>query len=516
MKLKYIICIIVLWISILPGMAQQSEPFFYESFDHSKVDIDSVKYKLKSTYSLLKIEQPVYTKGLVGKALNLTSSAPLRIPLCLEKAQCPSYDKEHSFSIQVWVQTLNGAQQGTPVMTNKQMGERDSCGWCIGTQENGAWYWNMSDGKTTYSYDPTPQRQKINDGKWHQIIVSVDRKKREVWMYLDGRNMAIYQLDDKLGSLESRLRTVVGGSDEYFDFDFHGEWSAFNGKIDEVKMWNRPLVASEVRSSYEQQMGITENVPIESSDRLKIQSWNILHGGHRLGQHVGVARTAEILKAEKADIIGLVETYGSGAIIADSLGYYFYLISDNLSIMSRFPIKSTIQLYKAFRSGGATLDLGENKELTFFDIWLDWRIDEYRATDIAGINTQLKKYASETNKRPVIAVGDFNSGSHLDKWPAWADNINNPKILWPSRVMQEDGFKDSYREMNINSEKDPGFTWTPQINHVQQDQRLRNRIDYIYYKGDQLVPYRSEVLDHHPVFWPSDHGSVVSYFYLNF
>ena len=90
MKLKYIICIIVLWISILPGMAQQSEPFFYESFDHSKVDIDSVKYKLKSTYSLLKIEQPVYTKGLVGKALNLTSSAPLRIPLCLEKAQCPS------------------------------------------------------------------------------------------------------------------------------------------------------------------------------------------------------------------------------------------------------------------------------------------------------------------------------------------------------------------------------------------------------------------------------------------
>jgi len=101
-------------------MAQQSEPFFYESFDHSKVDIDSVKYKLKSTYSLLKIEQPVYTKGLVGKALNLTSSAPLRIPLCLEKAQCPSYDKEHSFSIQVWVQTLNGAQQGTPVMTNNK------------------------------------------------------------------------------------------------------------------------------------------------------------------------------------------------------------------------------------------------------------------------------------------------------------------------------------------------------------------------------------------------------------
>lgn len=516
MKPRYLIYVIACSLSVFLGKAQQNDPFFYESFNDCRVSSDSVRHYVNTANSLLKIYQPVYTRGLEGKALDLTSDSPLRIPLCLDKVQCPSYDKEHSFSIQVWVQTLNGASQGTPILTNKRMADRDSIGWSIGTQPNGAWYWNMNDGKITYSYDPTPQRQKINDGKWHQIVVSVDREKQEVWMFMDGINVAIYQLEDnRFGSMESQLRTIIGGSDENFDFDSHGEWTAFNGKIDEVKMWSRPLSVSEVRASYEQYMGPLAKLETAKNGRLKIQVWNIWHGGHRFGQHVGVARVIDVLKAENADVIGLIETYGSGAVIADSLGYYFYLISDNLSIMSRFPIKSTIQLYKAFRSGGAVLDLGEKRELAFFDIWLDWRIDEYRAADIESINKELKKYATKADTTPLIVVGDFNSGSHLDKWAAWPDNINNPKISWPSRVMQETGFKDSYREMNSSSEKNPGFTWTPLVNPVLQDQRVRNRIDYIYYKGSQLVPYRSEVIEHHPKFWPSDHSSVVSCFYMN-
>ena len=112
---------------------------------------------------------------------------------------------------------------------------KEPTGWCIGTQENGAWYLSLNDRKNSYTYQPTAQRQAINDGKWHQLTVSVDKTKGEVWMYLDGRNVAIYQIEG-LKSLESKIRTIIGGSDEEQDWECRGEWMAFNGKIDEVKM----------------------------------------------------------------------------------------------------------------------------------------------------------------------------------------------------------------------------------------------------------------------------------------
>lgn len=48
-------------------------------------------------------------------------------------------------------------------------------------------------------------------------------------MYLDGRNVAIYQIEG-LKSLESKIRTIIGGSDEEQDWECRGEWMAFNGK----------------------------------------------------------------------------------------------------------------------------------------------------------------------------------------------------------------------------------------------------------------------------------------------
>ena len=247
----------------------------------------------------------------------------MRIPEVLEKSERPSYDAGASFSIQVWVRTLKGAQQGTPIMSNKKMNKNSDAGWCLGTKENGAWYWNMSDGKTQYNYEPTAQRQAINDGEWHQLAVSYDAKKQELWLYLDGKNVAIYQIEKELGSLESELKTVIGGSYEYYDWGSRSEWTAFNGMIDEVGLWNTPINSKTVSENYKKlkHNSINEEQVAINADKLKIQVWNIWHGAHRFGQHVGVARAIEILKKENADIIGLIETYGSGAIIADSLGY---------------------------------------------------------------------------------------------------------------------------------------------------------------------------------------------------
>ena len=181
---------------------------YYQSFDNPQPEaIRMAEIATRDSSSLFLVHTSSYSEGLKGKALDLTDEVAYRIPLSLTAKDCPSFDDGRSFSLQVWVKTKPDAPLGTPIMTNATT--KEPTGWCIGTQENGAWYLSLNDGKNSYTYQPTAQRQAINDGKWHQLTVSVDKTKGEVWMYLDGRNVAIYQIEG-LKSLESKIRTIIG------------------------------------------------------------------------------------------------------------------------------------------------------------------------------------------------------------------------------------------------------------------------------------------------------------------
>lgn len=132
----------------------------------------------------------------------------------------------------------------------------------------------------------------------------------------------------------------------------------------------------------------------------------------------------------------MVETYGSGAIIADALGYYFYLRSSNLSIMSRYPITDTYDLYDSFNCSAATLQISPSQQINYINLWLDYRPitnDQINACEsieniIAGewsrraaqLQSILKAFPSQWNtmETPLIVSGDFNSDSHLD----WKDD----------------------------------------------------------------------------------------------
>jgi hypothetical protein len=82
--------------------------------------------------------------------------------------------------------------------------------------------------------------------------------------------------------------------------------------------------------------------------------------------------------------------------------------------------------------------------------------------EIKSILSDMKPFINQTDEIPVIMVGDFNTHSHLD-------------------VSEKEASK------------------------LPVTQEVAN-IGYLY---------NSEKLDHHPVFWPSDHASVVSYFYFD-
>ncbi|SNZ00992.1 LamG-like jellyroll fold domain-containing protein [Flagellimonas pacifica] len=513
------------------GILKAQNPIFHLDFDTHGFN-ETIIQKEDAVY-MVDLLQSQYAKGLTGRALDLSANAALRRPVKLKKEEIISFTEETSFSIQIWVKTLPNALMGTPILGNKKANDLTTKGWQVYTRENGAWALILNDGKGEHHYRPTAQRQRVNDGEWHQVVFTVNREKQEIWMYFDGKNTAIYNTPG-IGDFNTDLATVIGGSDEKWEYGSNGQWNAFNGFLDEVKIWDRTITPGEVHKEYTLFYPTTfGNDESFEPQHLKVLSWNIWHGGHRYGEVVGLQRVIETIKSTNADIIGLVETYGSGEIIADSLGYYFYLISSNLSIMSRYPISETITAFKPFNFGGAKLKIGKEKELIFFDAWLHYLPDygkgiieenktpkeliidegETRYAEIKEIIKEIKPYLKNTTNIPVIMAGDFNGGSHLD-WNEETKAIHyNTVVEWPvSKLMVKSGFIDSYRELHLNPLLDPGFTWTPRAATSSTKYGLRDRIDYVYYQGKTLSAIESKVIDYHPIMFPSDHAGVITVF----
>lgn len=279
---------------------------------------------------------------------------------------------------------------------------------------------------------------------------------------------------------------------------------------------------------------------------LRVLEWNVWHRGHSeaFGERA-CEGTREILRKSEADIILMVETYGCSDEIADCLGYYHRLLSDNLSIYSRYPIVRTYLFpdsISTFNFGGAEIDVN-GRRVRVFDVWLhylpDMRLvptekteEEILAWDDAGtrddeirrILSVLGPFIAESDSIPVIMGGDFNDYSHLD----WTDETRNlyghggAVVGWTvSKAMEQAGFRDSFREVNPDPVQDPGATW---LWDTDDEPTRMDRIDFIYYMGAGLQAEESEIynaglsdtLDFmgEKFFYASDHGFVMTTFSL--
>lgn len=280
---------------------------------------------------------------------------------------------------------------------------------------------------------------------------------------------------------------------------------------------------------------------------LKVLSWNVWHGGHsKAYPEKGCQGTIGILKKSGADVILMIETYGAAPMVADSLGYEHFLISDNLCIYSRYPITKTYTFpdsISTFNFGGVEIDV-DGTPVRLFDTWLHYLPDmrlvptgkseqEILAWDDAGtrdneirrILSVLRPLLDESDSIPVIMGGDFNVHSHLDWTEATKDmyHHNGTVIRWTvSQAMQDAGFKDSFRELYPDPVKNIGTTWL----YDNDDKPTRqDRIDFIYYQGNTIRAVASETfnqelakpldLNGETFFYPSDHGFVMTTFKLN-
>jgi len=264
---------------------------------------------------------------------------------------------------------------------------------------------------------------------------------------------------------------------------------------------------------------------------LNVMAWNIWHGGREDGEKIGPQRVIDVIKASGADLVAMQETYGSGELIAEGLGFHFQPRGTNVSIHSRYKILEDISVHKEFQCVGALVELPDKTRLAFYSIWLPYSAEIWQpgtrdtskpATMLAACQASLgnlqairdgirdRLSGDQYDDVPVVIAGDFNSMSHLDYGEVGWDQYH-AVVDWPtSHVLIKQGFLDSYRYCNPHIDRAIDSTWTPRF-----PEQERDRIDFIFCRGSRsnariVEPIASRVVREHEVKFPSDHAAVVS------
>lgn len=302
--------------------------------------------------------------------------------------------------------------------------------------------------------------------------------------------------------------------------------------------------------------------------RLRVMEWNIWQGGRAAGGDGNVSDLIELIRAQHADILFILETYGSGQSILDGLNkglpeerrYNGTRITnrpgqpedrDNLWIFSRFPlVKQYAPINEkgldSFNFGGIKVRLPDGQELHLFNIWLwhapqAWGFTNKTAAEIKGkrprtytdrdivatdeerrlamakiaLRTRLPGFVGD-DPSPVIIAGDLNTMSYHDWSAEFADAPNHEGLVlpWPvTRLFEEAGFTDAYRWAHPDAGRFPGPTWSPQYGYG----HVPGRIDYIWTRGSAVRVLDAYTVDRrlpghenaqHPFY--SDHAAVVT------
>lgn len=285
---------------------------------------------------------------------------------------------------------------------------------------------------------------------------------------------------------------------------------------------------------------------LPKSQSLSVLSWNIWHAGHsQYYPQKGCEGIIGILKKSQADVILMIETYGAAPRLADSLGYHYHLLSNNLCIFSRYPITRTFtfpNLIGTFNFGGVEIMMN-GTPVRLFDTWLHylpdmrlvpthltekeilaWEDAGTRDDEIRKIITALQPFLAQTDSIPLIMGGDFNGHSHLD-WAKKTKHLYNHRgavVNWTvSKELEAAHFKDSFRELHPNPAKHLGATWLTDADSLETPNR-QDRIDFIYYQGKNIKAVESATYNNllgqpfrfkgETFLYASDHGFVQTTF----
>lgn len=257
---------------------------------------------------------------------------------------------------------------------------------------------------------------------------------------------------------------------------------------------------------------------------------------------------------------------------------YYSFYSEDSGILSRYPILDSATVYPLNDDRGSMYKLVARigkQEIAVYTAHLDYRNCAYY--DVRGYNGNtwekeepvtepdsilhlnrlsvrddaIRCFLKEAEKdkaagRIILLGGDFNEPSHLD-WTEATRSIrdhHDAVVAWDvSTLLQQAGYKDSYREKYPDPVTHPGFTcpadckdialkklvWSPEADD-------RDRIDFIMYsphqnlslekvsligpkgdilRGERITEHTSDPIIEPLGIWPTDHKAVLAIFRLN-
>jgi len=512
----YVICSLILYSCELfqtsPKVA--SVPMIYFNFKGNCTSSGIEDFKTFGNQNIS------YIPGIKDSCLNLSLSSPYRKPVILKTKGDIMLDQQPYLAVIAWVKMAKNDYESYGIIGNKGIDDENEKGWIISSTNQGSWKLEISDGIQSWSYKATPARQRINDNRWHQIGFSIDKTNNMAKTYFDGRMVGIINLNNMI-PFEADYHLHIGCNPASNDYSM----DTFNGMIDEIGIWLKQLNDEDFRDTYlyfkKEKLPQTEY----AKDSFKVLTWNIWNGGKQFGKTVGLQQIVNTIRNSGADVISLQEDFGSGEYISDELKYNFYRCSDNLSLLSRFPIKTTQNVFKPINSGSAEIMLSPEESIMVCPVWLSFtpnirgllvntetnidtiiNIEENsRASELKFILSELKKFNSIQNDNPIILAGDYNSGSHKDWTKNNLTNKYNKEIAFPtSTLMEENQFIDAYRKLFPDIKNKTGNTYSPIFKDGYKD-----RIDYIYYKGNTIEAINASVIDSTSSFFPSDHAALL-------
>ena len=440
--------------------------------------------------------------------LDFSGYAKNRTPLKVELTKDATPNA--SFSFFTLIQATKGSRQDAVIVSNKE-GE-SSLGWEITANKFGGWGWKLSmDDLVIAEYETTSPKYVINDGKFHMLGFSYDYRRNQVWIFFDDEFIGIIAI--KNADISNFKNLYIGGIGT-------NEQTSFDGYFKSLYLFKNVITLSNVRKLFHNNPRYNPSIGINGSfyPSIKVLTWNISNAGIKQGNVIGPQRTLRILKDSKADIIALQQPKGYLEYLAEGLGYYFYSASSNLAILSRYPIKNTIKFFKSNKLAGIEISISKTQNLFFFNIslrnnpdWSDYNNsytseqfvsmeNKGRANDIAEIMKLVDAIIKPKSSTSIIFSGEFNSISAKDDG---GDYEKHPV----SNILNKNNFLDSYRVAHSDARIYSGYT-----RNVKSKDKRKGRIDYIYFKGDKLRVYSSEVIKKHPIRFPSENYGVLTDF----
>ncbi|KAF4983975.1 hypothetical protein FZEAL_729 [Fusarium zealandicum] len=263
-------------------------------------------------------------------------------------------------------------------------------------------------------------------------------------------------------------------------------------------IWGKPGRAAQditftvcaIRGEFTASIKVT--IPVRNRNEMMVNQLRVMSmslGSNHTASHDNQVR---FIVESKADIIGLQDdNMGERAAkLAGALGWFYWASKESHSILSKYPICSTME--NVGKTGRAIISLdGEWQMVSFWvaqlsaqpygfcdggmsaDQVIQRESDNRRPKEIETILRAMDTDLESANITPVFLVGGFNAPSHLDSTGKHCD------FKWPTSVKPlEVGLVDSFRA----ARPDPDPSPNEGITSVDKTERL----NFVYHKGSGL------------------------------